>query len=700
MGAKTNTMRGVRAYVVGIPKGGGDAQPQQQEQSGTCAYIDIDEDPAKSEDVYRKNFLNNKLYFRMKYNTELSAKYNPDDYYLELSDKINNLTLFIRANRFCSRTYARYEIRWNLEKTMSAFSWRNGWYVGLMDGDDTWDSFLARDEANNMGATTFHYSTFASNLSSQDLEEIYGSEWYTRQDDTWPYGWVCGRGLGNGTWIWECGDVKGQEITSFFRWGQNEPSRLDGCLYVYNDRWYAENCSFVYRAMSIIEWKKQMIVYGTVRINTTSKVTRTISMPHLTPTEKKNGKSESRIRKNNQDSVVTTFLVLSDILSIVTVSPHISITTRTATTIMSFRCREGIDDTTVPMTSMAYYLGGTSMGDGTLSVPTSDVVWMLVGIVMVHALHGSVFVVCVRVLGLFSSDVGVAMKRLQYPRVPFVYQVSLVMPMMSMAAVSGSLEDGHDDSWLGYVILFVLTIGTMVFMHGWCAYHRPPFFRPYTYSELHGFQERSSNNNDAMMSEDDAELSFVNPLPGTSYVTTSNMIRPQNETWDVFLVYFKDSGFWKVDTTYLIISAFFSSYKHVRRHLFNPHVLFWVCLFHGVLTTALSHVHVDPHSPHHQTLCDTMTYVVIVLGYGLGLYMLYAQPTTVPAYSILRGAQYMVLGSLGVLVVMAGGPERRGDTQDQVLEGFWMLVSLLGYVEVLLEFQKKLRKRVYVKTRT
>eukprot|EP00759_Apiculatamorpha_spiralis_P047108 PhF_6_TR42993/c0_g1_i4/m.65598 len=567
MGAKTNTMRGVRAYVVGIPKGGGDHQPQQQDQSGTCAYIDIDEDPAKSEDVYRKNFLNNKLYFRMKYNTELSAKYNPDDYYLELSDKINNLTLFIRANRFCSQTYARYEIRWNLEKTMSAFSWRNGWYVGLMDGDDTWDSFLARDEANNLGATTFHYSTFASNLSSQDLEEIYGSEWYTRQDDTWPYGWVCGRGLGNGTWIWECGDVKGQEITSFFRWGQNEPSRLDGCLYVYNDRWYAENCSFVYRAMSIIEWKKQMIVYGTVRINTTSKVTRTISMPHLTPTEKKNGKSESRIRKNNQDSVVTTFLVLSDILSIVTVSPHISITTRTATTIMSFRCREGIDDTTVPMTSMAYYLGGTSMGDGTLSVPTSDVVWMLVGIVMVHALHGSVFVVCVRVLGLFSSDVGVAMKRLQYPRVPFVYQVSLVMPMMSMAAVSGSLEDGHDDSWLGYVILFVLTIGTMLLAHGWTLHKYVIVYTP-----LQG-----------VGIEDASVASSSSPLATcwNKYTTERGVWKPKEPIGAVFFTDF-------TATKAVPLTCF-------RKLTFlSGHVLFWVCLFHGVLTTALSHVHVDP----------------------------------------------------------------------------------------------------------
>eukprot|EP00759_Apiculatamorpha_spiralis_P047117 PhF_6_TR42993/c0_g4_i1/m.65606 len=139
---------------------------------------------------------------------------------------------------------------------------------------------------------------------------------------------------------------------------------------------------------------------------------------------------------------------------------------------------------------------------------------------------------------------------------------------------------------------------------------------------------------------------------------------------DAFFAYFKDTGEWRRDKTFWIISSFFSSYKIVR-HVMDPHVLFWVCLFHGVLTTAVSHIRV------HQAVCDTMTYIVIVIHCFLGFCMFYVQPATVLAYSILRGAQYMLLGILGVLVVLFGGPERRGDTQDQVLDVFWLLFRYL-----------------------
>eukprot|EP00759_Apiculatamorpha_spiralis_P049825 PhF_6_TR44481/c0_g1_i2/m.68492 len=199
IGTVSNVMRGVRAYVVGYPIT--EVQPR-------CAFLDMDIDVKKN--VTIKNMVKNRLYFRLKYGNKLD---DADAYFDMLYRWVKNLTLYVNADRYCSKRYTHFEVHWNLEKTFSTFSRRHGWYMTLVDFNNTYDDWLLESERSSSneieGGTSWYYSRFAYLPNALDMAEIYDVDSYTPDDDTWPYGWVCGRGLGNGTWIWECGDVKG-----------------------------------------------------------------------------------------------------------------------------------------------------------------------------------------------------------------------------------------------------------------------------------------------------------------------------------------------------------------------------------------------------------------------------------------------------------------------------------------------------------
>eukprot|EP00759_Apiculatamorpha_spiralis_P026319 PhF_6_TR29342/c1_g1_i8/m.43083 len=165
---------------------------------------------------YDKSF-QNRMYFRKRRNSGLPP------YLYEL---MMNVSFFVKTNESQCRDVVGFNVSWSLEYFYSLFLFSQGYYVQGTDENITYAQYLSLATGKPKlyaYPTSFH--------SQEVFMDVFGEMNYLQLDGIYPSGWVCGRGLGNGTWIWECGPDEGKPLT-FTKWAPGEPTLLDGCLYV------------------------------------------------------------------------------------------------------------------------------------------------------------------------------------------------------------------------------------------------------------------------------------------------------------------------------------------------------------------------------------------------------------------------------------------------------------------------------------
>eukprot|EP00759_Apiculatamorpha_spiralis_P029548 PhF_6_TR31718/c1_g1_i1/m.46676 len=181
-----------------------------------------------------------------------------------------NVSLFInrtKSSRCWNLTVVHANVSWTLEYVDSLFSMSTQKYYSNSEESGVYNP-LQKDEKVMMSAE----------ITSMESREIWNElfEKYQEDDDViFLGGWMCGRGLGNGTWIWECGADEGKPFT-FTNWAPGEPKLSDGCLYVEGTvslklvrggYWYAHPCDTSHCSFQKKTWKGSGPIYGF--INTT-----------------------------------------------------------------------------------------------------------------------------------------------------------------------------------------------------------------------------------------------------------------------------------------------------------------------------------------------------------------------------------------------------------------------------------------------
>eukprot|EP00759_Apiculatamorpha_spiralis_P010437 PhF_6_TR17115/c1_g1_i1/m.26394 len=182
----------------------------------TCGYIDVDTSNDLSKYFVRKSPSPQPgMYLRM------LLGYNPDlDIHYEL---MMNLSLFVRHDDPHCRDVVGFNVSWNLEYTFSLFSLKYARFVASSDENWTYSEYLINE--------TTYVKLIQKPLFFPNDNDVFDRDNYDITNPSLPRGWLCGRGLGNGTWIWECGPEEGKPFT-FTKWAPGEPTLLDGCLYV------------------------------------------------------------------------------------------------------------------------------------------------------------------------------------------------------------------------------------------------------------------------------------------------------------------------------------------------------------------------------------------------------------------------------------------------------------------------------------
>eukprot|EP00759_Apiculatamorpha_spiralis_P005009 PhF_6_TR12996/c0_g1_i3/m.20563 len=126
----------------------------------------------------------------------------PHDFF----ESIMNVSLFVNrttSSRCQNITFVNVTVRWSLEYYYSLFSMTTQKYYSGSMGNLPYNA-LRRDNTLMLDATI-------TSMESETLwSDLFESSYREVDDDIlFPKGWLCGRGLGNGTWIWECGPEEG-----------------------------------------------------------------------------------------------------------------------------------------------------------------------------------------------------------------------------------------------------------------------------------------------------------------------------------------------------------------------------------------------------------------------------------------------------------------------------------------------------------
>eukprot|EP00759_Apiculatamorpha_spiralis_P059152 PhF_6_TR9722/c2_g1_i3/m.14966 len=160
-----------------------------------CGYVDVDTSTDLRKYLITKSELPMPMfYFRM----YLELKPDLDMHY----ELMMNVSLYIRHDDPQCRDVVGFNVSWNLEYTYSLFSVKHGYIVATSDQDTTYYKYLT-DE-------TFQIKYIQKVLPFPTDNDVLDT--YDSSNAFLPRGWLCGRGLGNGTWIWECGPEEGNTI--------------------------------------------------------------------------------------------------------------------------------------------------------------------------------------------------------------------------------------------------------------------------------------------------------------------------------------------------------------------------------------------------------------------------------------------------------------------------------------------------------
>eukprot|EP00759_Apiculatamorpha_spiralis_P000759 PhF_6_TR10349/c0_g1_i6/m.15976 len=153
-----------------------------------------------------------------------------------------------------------WNVTWHAEYYGQSYCPSRKTYMYLSKAKGTFDDFAIPCKAGQCGRpglvtyTQYEGGCLYESLSSyRSVLSVYGQG----QDDlacvtqvaaSSEHYWVCGRGDGNGTWLWQCGPDAGTVINTFY-WASGEPKVLDGCIAVRSTLWYSVSCNSSFQAL-------------------------------------------------------------------------------------------------------------------------------------------------------------------------------------------------------------------------------------------------------------------------------------------------------------------------------------------------------------------------------------------------------------------------------------------------------------------
>eukprot|EP00759_Apiculatamorpha_spiralis_P026324 PhF_6_TR29342/c1_g3_i1/m.43091 len=200
----------------------------------------------------------NRLYFRTRSND--FTDFDLDEYF----DLMMNVSLMIYTKESKCRDVVGFNVTWSLEYFLDTFSIVNGYYVGMTIWNElSYEAYLKWNENKARGVEVPLFFPTAM--------DIFDPVNYNAGSRVLPYGWLCGRGLGNGTWIWECGPDVGKPF-NFTNWAPGEPIISDGCLAIGDDvvppgGWVSKPCAEQMKGITAFDWKsKKDVVYGYIHV--------------------------------------------------------------------------------------------------------------------------------------------------------------------------------------------------------------------------------------------------------------------------------------------------------------------------------------------------------------------------------------------------------------------------------------------------
>eukprot|EP00759_Apiculatamorpha_spiralis_P047443 PhF_6_TR43128/c0_g1_i1/m.65971 len=220
--------------------------------SPACAYLGVDDDVRLNPSEW---YINTDKPFQILLRSRGEwAPENPFEWFM-------NVTLFVNVELEECMGITAYNISWNLEYLNAQFSYLTGYYLAQSKevteyGNDTFEHPILVNSP--MFRETYAWMTQEDEMSEYTAPINYVHDDFTIHAESW----LCGRGLGNGTWLWDCGPLKGKPF-EYTNWAVGEPSLADGCLLMCQyceldpkalGTWYSKPCSqingtYVYRQL-------------------------------------------------------------------------------------------------------------------------------------------------------------------------------------------------------------------------------------------------------------------------------------------------------------------------------------------------------------------------------------------------------------------------------------------------------------------
>eukprot|EP00759_Apiculatamorpha_spiralis_P003841 PhF_6_TR11760/c0_g1_i2/m.19268 len=209
----------------------------------SCVYLGVDEDKATIP-------INTSLWYFNSYDMERPSHIlfrcqivddNIPDHFF---DWVMNVSVFVNVEHEECFNITGYNISWNAEYRRSQFSYLTGMYLTQSNTSTPYGGAAYYN-------TPVTSETYAWMGSYAEMMEYISPANYAEKD-FFDYfitsGWLCARGLGNGTWVWECGPMAGKAL-DFGVWAPGEPSVSDGCLLLCqhclpngSSAWYSRTC--------------------------------------------------------------------------------------------------------------------------------------------------------------------------------------------------------------------------------------------------------------------------------------------------------------------------------------------------------------------------------------------------------------------------------------------------------------------------
>eukprot|EP00759_Apiculatamorpha_spiralis_P034434 PhF_6_TR35430/c0_g1_i2/m.51625 len=270
-------------------------------------------------------------------------------------------------------------------------------------------------------------------------------------------------------------------------------------------------------------------------------------------------------------------------------NPEVGISIQSAFLIANMKCRQATgdpDELTAAITSIAVFVRENIRAPDT---PFYEILWSTGGLVMVYLIHTLIYHAYswYRQSSRSREELMVSTK---FPKVSIRYHILQIIPTCSafVLLVSQPEENDANPGKIMLAILCVIAVlGGLLVFHWLSMYRMSSSFPEYVETRLSS-PPHSNNNNPCSL------LNYIVPR-----------------------------GEWVPKIAMMVGAPIFSRARPVPPfETQSPHILFWVLVLQGILTTCVSGVRMSPKE------CDILTVIDCTLWFVIGVYHVVWNPTT------------------------------------------------------------------------